>query len=968
MYRTPKTLQLVTKAALQLSVALLLLPLGAAYAQDDQDATDESDEQLVDEITVTGTQTGTGIRGVAPVGSQTLVIPRAELLESPVRDAAEIIANLPQGSQLDSGIASADGGNDAGGSGLNLRGLGNNASLQLLDGHRMASQGISSIGPDPSSIPFAAIETVEVVLDGASSVYGSDAVAGVVNFIMRNDFEGLDVQLSGRSGVYDSSKIEVVGGKTWGNFNLMAGFSYEDQDAMRTNERGYLMQDLRPYGGNDNRNRTPTAGNSPVISVGSQDYFVPASFVGQTVADPNDPSRTFRVPLISDLIPIDPANAGDMLADTGDYTTYNATLKRTGLFLRGSWQPSDTLEFTYTGLYSTREAVSTSWNRIRVRADRGPSGDSLDNTRSPYWIPGLTTRSNYTVVVSMPENGYPYLGKPETSTWNHYLDMRSDFGEWQMNASLFFGRTYGADIDRPEANNAALTNDPAGTPSGYLNYAWYDNDPEWFNPYLTDASQPGIDNLMGYTWRFADQSLKGMNVRFEGPIAELPGGTMRLNIGAEYTESDHWLGLPQTVRYYNKDIFWLRDTDIDRAVKSVFAELYAPLITDKPGVQRLALSLSARMDEYQRFGKTTNPRLGITWDVNDSLSIRGSAGEAFRAPTLTQMNPGVNSGLTRSNGISVAPGLPVAQTDPSDGTSDIFTRWGRTPYLGPETAKMWSVGFDLRPAAVEGLTVQVTYYDIEYSNRIETVPNWENALSSAENYALYEPFIYPVTQPATCVDGDLNTYHPLFQEWLQNPDFEDIRFAGGEGDCETVAIIDRGEQNVGSLFQTGIDYQISYDWDTSLGYWRASLNTAQILNLDRSLIDEGVTFDILDRIGWQISRRSNVRLNWGNDNWSASLTARIEGSYLNDETPTVGGTSLPDQNVGAWTTYDLQVSYKAPEGRGFFSGVGISLGAQNLSDKQPPIVLNGREAFDSGVHNPYGRMWRLELGKRFGGT
>ncbi|MDH3276295.1 MAG: TonB-dependent receptor, partial [Gammaproteobacteria bacterium] len=848
MNKIRKAFQMGLKGALQLGVIALLLPPALTSAQQTAQQVDEEAQQdevpaqqRLEEIVVTGTQTGTGIRGVAPVGSQTFVIPRAELLESPVRDAAEIIANLPQGSQIDSGVADSDGGNDAGGSGLNLRGLGNNASLQLLNGHRMASQGISSIGPDPSAIPFAAIQTVEVVLDGASSVYGSDAVAGVVNFIMRDDFEGLDVQLSGRSGVYDSSKIELVGGKTWGNINVMAGFSYEDQDAMPTNERAYLMEDLRRYGGNDNRNNTPTAGNSPVISVGSQDYFVPPNFVGQTITDPNNASRTFFIPLVSDLIPIDPANAGDYLADSGDYTTYNATLERTGLFLRANWEPTDFLQFSYTGMYSKREAVSTSWNRIRVRAE----------DESPYWIPGLTTRSNYTVVVSMAENDYPYVGKPETSTWNHYLDLRSDFGEWQMNGSIFVGRTWGADIDRPEANNAALTNDPSGTPDGYLNYAWYDNDPEWFNPYLTDVDQPGIDNLMGYTWRYADQFLRGMNVRFEGPIVELPGGAMRLNIGAEYTESDHWLGLPQTVRYYNKDLFWLRDTDIERDVKSVFAELYAPLVTDKPGIQRLALSVSARQDEYKAFGKQTTPRLGITWDVNDSVSFRASAGEAFRAPTLTQMNPGVNSGLTRSNNITVAPGLPVAQTNPTTGTSNIFTRWGRTPYLGPETADMWSVGFDLTPVAVEGLRIQFTYYDIEYSNRIETVPNWQQALSSAENYAIYEPYIYPITQPSTCVDGDVRTYHPLFASWLDNPDFEDIRFAGESGDCEIVAIIDRGEQNVGSLFQTGIDYQITYDWDTSIGTWRASVNVAQILNLDRSLINKGDTFDILDRIGWQ---------------------------------------------------------------------------------------------------------------------
>src|SRR5690606_21921634 len=122
-------------------------------------------------------------------------------------------------------------------------------------------------------------------------------------------------------------------------------------------------------------------------------------------------------------------------------------------------------------------------------------------------------------------------------------------------------------------------------------------------------------------------------------------------------------------------------------------EGYIPLLSDLPGVQRLALSAAVRNDDYSDFGATTNPRLGLTWDVNESFSIRGSYGEAFRAPTLTQINPGTNSTLTRSR-VSVAPGLDIPVTDPVSGQTDIFTRNGKTPTLGPETAEMWSVGFD----------------------------------------------------------------------------------------------------------------------------------------------------------------------------------------------------------------------------------------------------------------------------------
>ena len=257
---------------------------------------------------------------------------------------------------------------------------------------------------------------------------------------------------------------------------------------------------------------------------------------------------------------------------------------------------------------------------------------------------------------------------------------------------------------------------------------------------------------------------------------------------------------------------------------------------------------------------------------------------------------------------------------------------------------------------VQGLQLQLTYYDIEYEDRIESLPNWDTALSSAANYAVYAPYIYPINQPANCEAGNLATYDPALTAWL---DLEGTRFAGDQDDCLTVAVIDRGEQNVGSLFQTGLDFQASYNWDTSFGAFGASVNVAEILDLDRSLIAGGEQFSILDRIGWQISRRSNVRLNWANADWSAALTARIEGSYFNDEHPS------EDQKVGSWTTYDLMVGYTTPDGAGMFSGINLRAGAQNLTDKEPPIVLHAREAFDSDVHNPFGRMWRMEIGKRF---
>jgi iron complex outermembrane receptor protein len=917
-----------------------------------QDATGQ-----IEEIVVQGTATGTGIRGVAPVGSQTLTLTRETLLESPIRDSAEIIATMPQGSQIDSGVNEGAGYNETGGAGLNLRGLGPNASLMLLDGHRMAGQGANTIAPDPSAIPFAAIERVEVVLDGASSVYGSDAVAGVVNFRMRDDFEGADIQFSGQRGVYDSSKIELVLGKTFDNGNIMLGLTREYVSPMMASERDYLRSDLTQYGGKDNRTGQP---QTVVFRVDS-DYYVPvAGWTGVDVGPYN--GVTLKVPTLAEMRLATDAD----WANPSETTNYRGSNDRRNAFLRVGFDFHENIRIDYTGMISERESQAVSYRTAKV-----------DITQySPYYISGLTATANktYSALYNTAAQNRTWITENFFRTMNHYVDVTVDFDEYQFTASASFGDTKGCDICRPEGNNAALRHDPAGTPDGYMNYLEVGtdsqgrprgNNPEWYNPYST-AVQPNVrDKLIGDTYRSGDQSMAGLRMQLEGPLMDIAGGTIRGSVGAEYVDSNHWLWLNQDVRYYpvpTKKDYVLRDTTYSRETSSIFAELYVPLIGDAnamPGIQRLAANFSVRRDDYSDFGATTNPRLGITWDVNDDLSIRGSWGTAFRAPTLDQVNPGTQTGVGRSvftayPNLTADHGIPI--TEPADGETDIFTIFGKNPNLGPELADMWSVGFDYSPYMVEGLNVQFTYYDINYEDRIERLPNSNLAFSSADYYDLYSPFITTFTPPAGCIQGQLETYAPELSYYLNWPG---SRFAGGPGDCNIGAVLENTLQNVGSLSQQGIDTQVSYRWENDMGLWSVSGNVAKILGLERTLIDGGEWFSVLDIYGWQTSLRANGRLSWSRDNWSAALSARVEGSYLNDQNPN------GDQEVDAWTTFDGTLAYRTPDDGSMLGGLSVSLGIQNLTDKEPPIVLTARSAVDINVHNVFGRMIRLEVGKQF---
>ena len=192
-----------------------------AVAQEEE----TTEANAIEEVVVTATATGTAIRGVAPVGAATLSMSQEDLLNTTSVDTTSFIRELPQGSGLmqQEELPTGQGGGNVGyAQGVNLRGLGDNATLILFDGHRLVGQGITAQFADPNQLPISAIERVEVVMDAASAVYGSDAIAGVVNFVLRDDFEGLEFNARTTNSLYQANAVDVLGGFELGLGQCMA--------------------------------------------------------------------------------------------------------------------------------------------------------------------------------------------------------------------------------------------------------------------------------------------------------------------------------------------------------------------------------------------------------------------------------------------------------------------------------------------------------------------------------------------------------------------------------------------------------------------------------------------------------------------------------------------------------------------------------------------------------------------------
>lgn len=234
-------------------------------------ATDQATAQS--EIIVTGSR----IRGVAPVGSNIIQVDAEQLARQPTATITDFLRKVPQiqgfGVDASSATTQGTGGtNTTRGSAINLRGLGTQATLTLLDGQRLPSSGVSGNYVDPNSIPAISIERVEVVADGASAIYGSDAVAGVVNFITRKDYDGVLVR--GRYGIannYWLGQAGIVVGKRWSTGGFAFSFEHSESDNLNGGERDYVRSDLRAFGGHDYRNSQCNPGNLIVAGVPYRD-------------------------------------------------------------------------------------------------------------------------------------------------------------------------------------------------------------------------------------------------------------------------------------------------------------------------------------------------------------------------------------------------------------------------------------------------------------------------------------------------------------------------------------------------------------------------------------------------------------------------------------------------------------------------------------------------------------------------
>ncbi|GIL39915.1 TonB-dependent receptor [Roseiterribacter gracilis] len=848
--------------------------------------------------------TGTRIKGAGPVGSEVVTLNREQISESGRTTTADVIRSIPQNSGL--GAAEAARGNFGSaipntgyGTGANLRGLGPDATLTLINGRRMAPAGQGSF-VDVSQIPVSAIEKIEVVLDGASAIYGSDAVAGVVNLVLRRDFEGLET--TGRYALANGFRQITAGqsvGTHWEGGGAFLSYEFFHQTHLAAEKRSYVTDDLRAFGGPDLR---VAFGNPGTIAANGTTYAIPSGQNGVGLS-------------VQRLIP------GTVnLSDTKRGTDILPDQERHSVVATASHDLTDRIRVYEESFYSRRAFNS------RVAEQTGTI--SVPSTNPFFVSPAAGARTvsiQYAYGNDIGNSVQKGVQENYTITPGVSIDVG---GSWR--ADLY--GSYSADIASGVTGNRINT--------FLLASALADTNPATaFNPFGagSQTSSATLARILGYTSdTTTTYRVASGNAEVGGDLIELPAGKVKLVSGVEYrkeqfrSESFNYSSTPQPVQ--------TALTEKRRRVTAAYGELLVPLVgeaTGTTGLHTLELSIAGRAERYSDFGRSENPKVGMRWRPISDLEFRGSWGTSFKAPFLRQLNESTNLILVTT--------IPDPRS--ASGRSSVLFLSGGNAQLKPETAETWSAGFDLRPRFLPGLTLGVTYFSVDYRDRIQSLSTGELGV------LLQNPSAFASAVRLSPSASDVQALYgsPQFSPTSTKPPASQI-----------AAIVDGRPLNLSVVQQRGLDVSLAYNFVGLGGDYGVVGGMTYIPTYDVARTPAASATDRSRTIGFPLEISARAGITWRDGNWNAAGFVNYQSGYQNTLV-------TPAASVDAWTTVDASVAYRTDDDRRWLGGMRFTVGIQNLLNRKPPVVIDTVHsvAYDPEQGSPIGRVVSLTIQKRW---
>ncbi len=868
------------------------------------------DTAQLDDVIVTGTL----LRGPAYTPSPVVVVRRDDLDRAGLATVGDALLALPQNHAASANptasLTSSDPmqSNFGLATGVNLRGLGADSTLVLVNGRRMAGAGGRGDFADTSGVPTAAVDRVDVLLDGASALYGSDAVGGVVNIILRRDFVGQESRL--RLGAVEGGGESIIAAHTighrWGSGHLLASYEHQRQKPLSMSDRPYAATgDLRPFGGLDHRYQFGNPGN--IVRL------VNGVYVSDFAIRPGPDGQANSV--------------GEFAAGAQNYgyARQNSYLvprqDRNSAYVHARQELGAALELSGDLRLSRREfEVGTLL----------PTVTATVTTANPFFF-SPTGATSHTIAYAFGNDLGAGSREGQVESLGASLGARLKLARgWEAEAFV----TYGAETTK-EAQRGMLQ-------STYLQEA-LGNTPD--NPATSySAARDGYLNLFGagaqntpavlafissgYANYAYENQVASANLIVQGPVLTLPGGPLRIAVGAQFrTES-----MDQRSEVFTSGLsptFTVTPTR-ERELVAGFLEMRVPIFgaeNARPGLQRLELSLAGRIESYDDIGSTTNPKIGLLWVPVDDLKLRANWGTSFRAPAMSELAERYFIAATYASDVS--------------GRVAVVYQGGGNPDLKPETADTLTAGFDYAPSG-RPWRFGASVFDVRFKDQIGR-PAIDNILQVLLDPTL-APFVRRVRpgNAADLAEVEALINHPAYL------------LPGALPAAAFGAIADGRWVNTASVEVRGVDVNGFYDLTVGGGDLTLGIAGSYMADFKRQTTPAAPQVDLVGTYGSPVDFRGTASAAWRRDDFDVRFAVNQVSGYRD----------FSGNRISAWTTADVQMGWRPSASWG--EGVAVIASIRNLFDRDPPFydAITGI-GFDAGQADPLGRQFSLQLTKRW---
>jgi len=908
--------------ALVAGTALAAVMPTAVLAQEAEDAEAGDSGDIV--------VTGTLIRGIAPAGSNVVGISEEEAKATGAVTTNQLLSNLPQSGFFNgvpvgvSPVAGSNGSNPI--ARPNLRNLpasntsGSAQTLVMLDGHRVVPVGTAQLAVDPDFLSPLVIERVEAMTDGGSAVYGSDALGGVLNFITKQRFDGL--QLTGSYGIGDNYKSLDLGGivgKDWGSGSAYVSYRYAKSDAIFGADRDYVSRFDPLTGIVTGRN----CAVGPNVSAGTGANAATYVLSGSALT-----------------------RGGPLTCDYSDNVAIVPSLKSHNVFGSLVQELTDSIRFDMKFYYAKRDTVGNNGTLGNGQLGTGAETIATLAASNPNYRALPTGDANLGLTQTVRFSLAPALGarsavqRTNLETFNITPQVSIGLGgDWQ--ARVLFNYGYGnVDFRNAQVGRTQLA---AAIASGA------------FNPYAPTAAAAAA-------FVFNDVGV-GKNEYFnyraiiDGPLFSLPAGDIHAAIGAEYGRDRFSRQTTNATTFVINPALKYTQT-----VKSVFGELQLPVLATDSGM-KLDVSASARYDKYNDFGDTFNPKVGVTFKPFESLTLRGSWGKSFTAPSAPdQLGVATSTAAPvpaaflqfppATAGRCGVSGLPSCS---ASGVAGVFLN-GAAPGLQPQKSESWSVGFDFKP--VREVYLSASYYRIDLNGtlgRPVTGAILTDYYTGYPDLWLFQPSGQQVaailaTVPASGVSVSLANPTSTSQALVN---------LGGATPTPVQVLLDTRVQSLGKHKLEGIDFAAGFEFPTGFGSidGRVAGNyrlTQDVVTRPGMPVIDQLAFDVVKYV---VSSSLGATVG----NFRAQATWNHTPSYKRSANP------AGQKRVAAFDIVNLFLGYDFA-GEGLDKDLSLSLNVKNVFDEKPSLFLDaGQPGYNptNGQGFTLGRIFQVGVSKKF---